>query len=141
MVVAHLGWVDSDLGSSPVWWTVIAATCCPTGGWNIPNLISPTQVRDHHGHPALLSVKKCLHPFSARLRESEGSGKGLGRGKALQDLATLVENKWIRRHAHFCSCVSGLYASTIQAATRLGNCLFNVWTFGVAEKTLFRSNI
>ena len=38
MVVVHLGWVDSDLGSSPGWWAVTAATCCPTGGWNIPNL-------------------------------------------------------------------------------------------------------
>ena len=30
-VVAHLGFVDSDLGSSPGWWAVTAATCCPTG--------------------------------------------------------------------------------------------------------------
>ena len=40
-VVAHLGWVDSDLESSPGWWAVTAAICCPTGGWNIPNLSQP----------------------------------------------------------------------------------------------------
>ena len=41
MVVVHLGWVDSDLGSSPGRWAVTAAICCPTGGWNILNLSQP----------------------------------------------------------------------------------------------------
>ena len=41
MVVAHLGWVDPDLEGSPGWWAVTAAMCCPTGGWNIPNLRKP----------------------------------------------------------------------------------------------------
>ena len=41
MVVVHLGWVDSDLGSSPSQWAVTAAICCPTGGWNILNLGQP----------------------------------------------------------------------------------------------------
>ena len=41
MVVMHLGWVDSDLGSSPGWWAVTVAICCPTGEWNIPNLSQP----------------------------------------------------------------------------------------------------
>ena len=41
MVVTHLGWVDSDLWSSPGWLVASAATYCPTGGWNIPNLSQP----------------------------------------------------------------------------------------------------
>ena len=41
MVVVHLDFVDSDLGSSPGWWAVTAVTYCPTGGWNIPNLSQP----------------------------------------------------------------------------------------------------
>ena len=41
MVVVHLGWVDSDLGSSPGRWAVTAAICFPTRGWNILNLSQP----------------------------------------------------------------------------------------------------
>ena len=50
MVVMHLGWVDSDLGSSPGWWAATAATYRPTGGWNITQIddINPTiTVRVH----------------------------------------------------------------------------------------------
>ena len=41
MVVAHLGWVLSDAGSSPGKRAVTTAICCPTGEWNIPNLSKP----------------------------------------------------------------------------------------------------
>ena len=30
LVVAYLGWVDLDLGSSPGWWAATVATYCPS---------------------------------------------------------------------------------------------------------------
>ena len=41
MVVVHLGWVDSDLGSSTGWWAATAAIYCQIGGWNVANLSQP----------------------------------------------------------------------------------------------------
>ena len=52
-LLADLGWVDLDLGSSTGRWAVSATTSCPTRGWNIPHLINPTKVRNHYGHPVL----------------------------------------------------------------------------------------
>ena len=52
-LLANLGWVDLDLGSSlgcgPLLWLPTAQA----GWWNIPNLSQPNPVRQEMGHPVL----------------------------------------------------------------------------------------
>ena len=40
-LLANLGWVDLDLGSSPGWWAVLYLATAQAGWWNIPNLSQP----------------------------------------------------------------------------------------------------
>ena len=55
-LLANLGWVDLDLGSSPGWWPLLQLPTAQAGWWNIPNLsqLNPVPVRQEMGHPVLI---------------------------------------------------------------------------------------
>ena len=61
VVVTHLGWVDSDLGSSPGWWAASVATYCPSRMVNILILTQPNQV-------AHLTPQTVLHMYERILK-------------------------------------------------------------------------
>ena len=74
MVVVHLGWVDSDLRSSPGQWDVTAAICCPAGGWNILNL--------SQSNPGAVSTMVTLYSLSI-LQKSAQKKEFIGHGVTL----------------------------------------------------------
>ena len=57
----RLGWVDSDLGSSPGWWAASVATYCPSRMVNILILTQPNQV-------AHLTPQTVLHMYERILK-------------------------------------------------------------------------
>ena len=64
LVVARLGWVDLDLeGNCGLLATAAAATFCPSGWFNTPNLsqlssmVNPTKVCNHQGRPVVVLLQ------------------------------------------------------------------------------------
>ena len=52
-LVANLGWVELNLGSSLGWLAIQWVATAQAGWWNIPNPCQQNPVRDQMGHPVL----------------------------------------------------------------------------------------